>query len=409
VAIDAPAVPVATYRSVFGHAEFRVIFGATVLYGLGFQFEILGLSVLVYAQTRSPLLSALAFGIGFLPQVAGGALLTSLADRLRPRTAITAGLLVRAAPGLAIGLIPGLPIAAMLAIVGVAATVAPVFTAAAAGLLPDFFSGDSYVLARSIFGVTSSGTQLLGLGIGGGVLALLPARQLLLAAGAALTLAAVIVRLGLRRHAARAVSGGHGILRATIAGNAELLADRRIRNLLLAQWLPAWFVTGAESLIVPYVGSLHRPPSAASALLAALPIGMLVSDLVIGRFCRPALRNRLVFPLVALMGLPLLVFAGHPPLAVAGGLLGLAGTGFGYALGIQQAFLDSLPQELRGQAFGLNATGLMGGQGLSPPVAGALAGAVGVGAAMAAAGAATLVAAVALRRTLTGRGDMARP
>ena len=275
-------MPVATYRSVFGHAEFRVIFGATVLYGLGFQFEILGLSVLVYAQTRSPLLSALAFGIGFLPQVAGGALLTSLADRLRPRTAITAGLLVRAAPGLAIGLIPRLPIAAMLAIVGVAATVAPVFTAAAAGLLPDFFSGDSYVLARSIFGVTSSGTQLLGLGIGGGVLALLSARQLLLAAGAALTLAAVIVRLGLRRHAARAVSGGHGILRATIAGNAELLADRRIRNLLLAQWLPAWFVTGAESLIVPYVGSLHRPPSAASALLAALPIGMLVSDLVIG-------------------------------------------------------------------------------------------------------------------------------
>ena len=45
----------------------------------------------------------------------------------------------------------------------------------------------------------------------------------------------------------------------------------------------------------------------------------------------------------------------------------------------------------------------MGGQGLTPALAGALAAALGAAAAMAVAGAATVLAALALRRPLTGR------
>lgn len=81
----------------------------------------------------------------------------------------------------------------------------------------------------------------------------------------------------------------------------------------------------------------------------------------------------------------------------------LCGSGFAYQFGIQQAFLDSLPERRRGQGFGLNSTGAMGGQGLIPVAAGALAGALGAGPAMAIAGAATILSALALRRPLTGR------
>lgn len=73
-----------------------------------------------------------------------------------------------------------------------------------------------------------------------------------------------------------------------------------------------------------------------------------------------------------------------------------------YQLGIQQAFLDSVPERLRGQAFGLNSTGAMGGQGLLPLVVGALAGPLGTGPAMAMAGTATVLTAFALRAPLTG-------
>ena len=400
---------------MFAVGEFRVLFATLLMFVLGFEFEILGLSVLVYAQTRSAFWTALAFSMGFAPQVLGGALFTSLADRLPPRLLISAGLLTRAAPGLVIGLWPALPVPAMLALVAAAATATPLFTAAASAVLPDVLDGDRYVLGRSVFSLTGSATQIIGLGIGGAILAALPARRLLLAA-------AVVARVGLRPRPARTAwparsdseawpprgangRPARGIVRATMAGNLELLGDRTVRGLLLAQWLPAWFVTGAESLIVPYAGSLGLPPSAASPLLAATPAGMLLGDVVVGRFCRPAVRQRLAFPLAALMGAPLLVLAFRPPLPVTGTVLFACGFGFAYMLGVQQPFLDSLPDRLRGQGFGLNSTGMMTGQGLIPPVAGGLAAASGAGPAMAVAGAVTILAALLLRGPLTGRAS----
>ena len=430
----APA-PRTTYRSVFAVGQFRVLCASMFLYVLGFEFEILGLSVVVYAQTRSAFLAALAFAMGFGPQAIGGALFTSLADRLPPRAVITGGMLLRAVPGVLIGLAPGLPVAAMLVLVALAAMIAPVFSAAVSRMLPDVLDGDRYVLGRSVLSLTSAGTQIVGLGLGGAVLAVLSGRWLLLSAGCALVLSA-LVRLGLRPAAApgpgAALAGpsgpsgssgpssgssgpssgsssgparraSRGAVRATLAGNAELLADRRVRALLLAQWLPGMFVAGAESLIVPYTESLGHPAAAASPLLAAAPAGMLAGDVVIGRFCRPAMRRRLVFPLALLTGAPLLALFLHPPwLVVAAALFG-CGLGFGYMLGIQQAFLDSLPEGLRGQGFGLLSTGLMGGQGVTPPLAGALAAVAGPAAAMAATGAATVLATCCLRHSLTAR------
>jgi len=408
-----------TYRSVFAAGQFRVLFAAFTMYVLGFEFEILGLSVLVFTQTRSATLAALAFGIGFAPQAVGGALLTSLADRLPPRAVIGTGLLTRAVPGLVIGLWPGLPVAAMLALVAVAALVAPVFTAATSSLLPDVLDGDRYVLGRSVFNLMGSGTQILGLGIGGALLAIVPARWLLLAAGISLTLGAAVIRLGLRPHEARepyearephAARGGRpGVIGATLSGHVRLFADPVVRGLLLAQWLPAWFATGAESLIVPYTASLGHPASAAGPLLAAVPAGMVLGEVLIGRFCPPARRRRLAFPLVAAMGIPLLAFFCRPSLPLAGLALLVVGLGFAYQLGIQQAFLDSLPEQRRGQAFGLNSTGAMGGQGLIPPAAGALAALLGAGPAMAIAGVATVLAALALHRPLTGARLLANP
>jgi MFS family permease len=300
-----------------------MLFAAQLMYVLGFEFEILGLSVLVYAQTRSAFWTALAFSMGFAPQAVGGALFTSLADRLPPRAVIGAGLLTRAVPGLVIGLRPALPVPVMLALVAATAMAAPIFSAAISGLLPEVLGGDRYVLGRSVFNLTGSGAQIVGLGIGGAVLAVVPPRWLLLAAGVSLVAAAVIGRLGLRPRPLRPGRiGGRGVVcgvvRATVAGNIALFADREVRGLLLAQWLPAWFVTGAESLIVPYAGSLGRPASAAGPLLAAVPAGMVLGEVFVGRFAAPETRRRLAFPLAAGMGVPLLALAFRPPLPLAG-------------------------------------------------------------------------------------------
>lgn len=401
----------ATYRSVFAVGEFRLLFAGSFMYVLGFTFEILGLSVLVYAQTRSAFLAAFAYSAGFAPQVLGGALFTALADRLPPRTVITVGLLLRAMPGLLIGALPGMPVAVMVALVAAASSITPVFSAAISGVLPDVLDGDRYVLGRSVLGLLSSSGQILAVGAAGAILAVLPARWLLLAAGAGLVLSALI-RRGVRPRPARAAGpvSVSTTIRATMAGNRQLLGDRRIRGLMLALWLPLVFGSGAESLVVPYVISLGKPASAAGLLLAADPAGMMAGQWIVGRFCRPAVRERLAFPLALLTGLPWLLFPAHPPLAVAAVVMFAGGFGGAYILGIQQAFLDSVPPQLRGQAFGLNSTGAMLGQGMGPWLMGALAAILGPACAMAACGGTSIVCTLALFRSLIGRvAGPARP
>jgi hypothetical protein len=388
------------YRSLFASGQFRVLLAGTLMYGLGFTFEILGLSVLVYAETRSSFAAALAFGAGFAPQVVGGALFGSLADRLPPRLAITGGLLVRAMPGLAIGLAPSMPVPVMLGLVAATAMTAPVFSAAIARVLAAGLDGDRYVLARSVLDLTIAGTQILGLGLGGLILAVLPPRTLLLAAGSCVA-ASALIRTRVRPPTLRVEKkprGGNelrGVVRTSVTGNARLLADPRLRGLLLAYWLPPSMVTGAEALIVPYAGR------SAGVLLAASPAGMMAGEVVVGRFCRARTQQRLAFPLAVLTGAPLIALLAHPPLIVTWAMLFCCGAGFGYQIGTQRAFLDAVPADLRGQGFALRGTGVMAGQGLTPPLTGALSAVTGPASAMALAGVGDVLIALWLRGALS--------
>lgn len=142
---------------------------------------------------------------------------------------------------------------------------------------------------------------------------------------------------------------------------------------MLAQWLPVALVAGAEGLIVAYAGERRFAPGWYALLMGCLPVGMLVGDLLVGRFLRPPTRERLVVPLVALAGLPLIGFAAEPGVGVASCLLLVSGLGYAYGLGLQRPFLDALPQDGRGQAFGLAGSGSMTLQGVGPVCLGAVA------------------------------------
>lgn len=163
---------------------------------------------------------------------------------------------------------------------------------------------------------------------------------------------------------------------------------------MLAQWLPVAFVAGAEGLIVAYAGERRFAPGRYAVLMGCLPVGMLVGDLLVGRFLRPRNRERLVVPLVALAGLPLLGFAAEPGVGVSSCLLLLSGLGYAYGLGLQRPFLDALPEDGQGQAFGLIGSGSMTLQGVGPVCLGAVAAAgTGTGGAIALAGGAVVLTA----------------
>ncbi|WP_131738348.1 MFS transporter [Actinomadura roseirufa] len=390
-----PAARRATYRDALAEPRFRLLLGTRTLAIAADTLRMIALAVLVYGRTGSPLLAAVAYGIGFLPQLAGGALFGALADRMRPRPLIWGAYALEAAAAVVLALL-GPPVPAALALVAVVACATPVFAGASNRLVAEALPGDAYVLGRSLMGVGSAAAQLLGLAFGGVAVAALGARHALLVAAAGHVLAALLVRLRLPDLPPPGASGG-SLVRDSWAGNLRLLADPAVRTLLLAQWLPPAFVAGAEGLLVPYAEVRGYGGGAAPLLLACSAAGMLLGNLAGARLLGPAARERLVVPLMAAFGVPLAAFALPLPAAAAAALLLLSGCGFAYELGVQRPFVDALPEDGRGQAFGLLSTGLMTAQGIGPVVLGALAEAVTVGGALACAGAATLLTAVCLR------------
>lgn len=398
-AIAAPAER-ASYRSVLAERRFRLLFLTRSLAIGADTLRILALSVLVFTLTRSPFLAAVTFGAGFVPQAIGGTLLGALADRLRPRRLISAGYGLEAATAAVLAL-AHLPVAASLALVAAIACLTPVFSGASNRVVAEVLTGDAYVLGRSLANIASSAAQLAGLAAGGVAVAALGARHALLVTAACHLTAAAAIRLRLPNLPAPHRQTGErpgSILRQSLAGSRLLITDPAVRALMLANWLPPAFVTGAESVIVPYTARRGFPVGSSGLLLACLPTGMIMADIVVGRLVQPATRERLTLPLMLVTALPLLAFAVAAPLAVMAGLLVITGSGLAYTLGLQRRFLDAVPQPMLGQGFGLLTTGLMTLQGVGPVVFGAVAEVTGPGRAMALAGLATGAAAVLVVR-----------
>lgn len=402
----------ATYREVLAEPRFRLLFSTRTVAITADALRITTFSVLVFSSTGSALLSAVAFGIGFIPQLFGSLLLGSLADRLPPRALITGGYALTCATALLLAVVR-LPVAASLGVVALVSLATPVFHGASSRLVAQSLKGDAYVLGRSLSNIASAGAQVFGLALGGAAVAALGPRRSLAVSAVLYLGCAFAVRLRLPRlrvgesggtpgstggdsGADGGVDSGAdgGAVRASLRGAGLLLRDRTVRRLMLAQWLPVAFVAGAEGLIVAYAGERGFAPGRYAVLMGCLPVGMLVGDLLVGRFLRPRNRERLVVPLVALAGLPLLGFAAEPGVGVSSCLLLISGIGYAYGLGLQRPFLDALPQDGQGQAFGLLGSGSMTLQGVGPVCLGAAAAAgTGTGGAIALAGGAVALTA----------------
>ena len=73
-----------SYREVFAVGEFRALWSAQVLSYAGDRLAQVAIAILVYGRTHSAFLTALAYALTHLPPIAGGPLLSGLAD-LFPR------------------------------------------------------------------------------------------------------------------------------------------------------------------------------------------------------------------------------------------------------------------------------------------------------------------------------------
>ncbi|GLW21963.1 membrane protein [Microbispora amethystogenes] len=376
-----------TYRDLFRTPEFTPLFVFSSAQVAASTMSGLALGTLVYGTTRSPLLSALSmFGASF-SQVLGAVALMSAADRLPPRAAMT-GLALVFCGGTVVLAAPGLPLWALFAVVLGMGLAASLGSGVRFGLLNEILPRDGYLLGRSVLNMSAGVQQIVGFAAGGVlVTALSPRGTLLVGAGLDLV-AALVARWGLAARPPRAQ--GRPSPAETWRTNRRLWSSPARRRLYLALWVPNGLIVGCESLYVAY------DPRHAGTLFASAAAGMLAGDTLLGRFVPKWWRERLSAPLRLLLAVPYLVFLLRPALPLAVAAVVLASAGYSAGLLLQERLMAVTPEEMSGQALGLQSSGTMTMQGVGAAIAGSVAQLTSASAAMAAMAAVSVAVTLAL-------------
>jgi MFS family permease len=186
-----------SYREVFAIGEFRALWSAQVLSFAGDQFAQVAIAILVYGRTHSPFLTALAYALTYLPPIAGGPLLSGLADLFpRRRVMIVCDLFRVGTVGLMA--IPSLPFTALCVLLFCTVLTGVPFSSARAALMPDVLPGDKFVLGSAIGNITFQASQILGFVAGAAVVAVLDPHKTLGIDAVTFGLSALILLTGVR-------------------------------------------------------------------------------------------------------------------------------------------------------------------------------------------------------------------
>jgi predicted MFS family arabinose efflux permease len=386
----------ASYAAALARPEFRVLLAAATMAITGTVISAVVLTVLVFERTRSPLLSSLTFTLGFMPYVFAGTLLSGIVDRVPPRRLLASCTLGSAGLTAAMAL-PRMPVAVLLTLLVGTGTLGGIASATQGALVRSVVPEASYVPARSLIRIASQVAQVGGNPVGGLLLVAVSPGGAFLISSAALLAAASLARFGLGRYPVAGAADGTALLRDSLRGVRQVFSHVPLRRLLLLGWLVPMFSVAPESLAAPYIAGQHGSPALVGWWLAALPAGLIAGDLL-GVCCLSPQRQRRVMGLAAAASfVPYLAFFATPPIAVALPLLAGAGMGSMYSLGLDALVRHAAPEHLFARMMAVNTAGLLALQALGFALAGAVAGLIGPGRAIAGAGLCGIVIVICLR------------
>jgi predicted MFS family arabinose efflux permease len=361
----------ATFREVFAVAEFRALFGATMLSLVGDYFARVAVTVLIFSDTGSVLLSAAAFATSYLPWVAGGPVLAALAERYPYRQVMIICDLARMAL-VALMAFPGLPLPVLLLLLLGSSLLTPPFEAARSAILPQLLTGDHYVLAVSLRTMATQAALVLGYAVGGVITAVSPHGALMVNA-ATFGVSALLLWHGVRpRPAAKTKAQRESLLKEAGEGLRMVFGHRVMRPIALAVFGMVGILIVPEGLAAAWSAELGGGSRTAGLLLAAMPIGNVIG-VVLTRVVGPERRTALIKPFLLGGPLFLLPALAAPPTAVAFLLVVCAGVMNAVIVPLNGLFVSVLPADFRARAFGVMQGGIQITHAVAVLVAGALA------------------------------------
>ncbi|MGH3195144.1 MAG: MFS transporter, partial [Streptosporangiaceae bacterium] len=292
--------------------------------------------------------------------------------------------------------IPGMPLAAMVALLFVVTLAGAPFNSARAAIFPDVLSGDRYVVGTAVTVTTYQFAQVIGFAAGGTLVAFFGTRTSLVIDAVTFAASALIVRAWVQARPPAAVVPRHEpARRAGIFTGVRLVLARPALRTPLFFGLLAAFYNAPEGVAAPLAHAVGGGAVAVGVILAANALGQAIGTVTFSRFVAPATRLRFMGPLAISACGVLVLFFWKPDLYLSLLILVASGLCACYQLAANAVFVSAAPQEQRSQAFGLAQGGMSLGQGIVLIAAGAAAdhhsparviavcGAVGAGVALA--------------------------
>ncbi|MDT5040216.1 MAG: hypothetical protein QOE51_1201 [Actinoplanes sp.] len=367
-----------TFRDLFAISEYRAVYLALLINWLGDYLARAAITVLVYQQTSSVLLSAASFAVSYLPWLVGGPLLATLAERHPYRRVMVISDVIRMVM-IALVAIPGLPIPVILVVLFLGTLASPPTQAARSAMLPMLLNRERVVVALAVNATTIQAVQVIGYFAGATIATALNPRLAIAAVAVAFGLSALIVALGVRpRPAAVSAAGRSHLLTETAEGFRLVFGHRVLRAIALLVFSLTMFAIVPEGLAAAWAAQDNPDPATRGLdqgmIMAAPAVGWVIGGLVFSRLALPATRQRLIRPFAVLAPLALVPALAGPPAQVVAGLALVSGFAQGGLVPTLQAmFVLALPHGYRARAYGVMQGGLQLTQGGAVLVTGVLA------------------------------------
>jgi MFS family permease len=367
-----------TFRDLFSVSEYRAVYLALLVNWLGDYLARAAITVLVYQQTSSVLLSAASFAVSYLPWLVGGPLLAALAERYPYRRVMVISDLIRMFM-IALVAIPGLPVPVILVVLFLGTLASPPTQAARSAIMPLLLSRERVIVALAVNATTIQAVQVIGYFAGATIATALNPRLAIAAVAIAFGLSALIIALGVRhRPSASSRAQRTHLLRETGEGFRLVFGNRMLRAIALLVFTLTMFAIVPEGLAAAWAAQGNPDPTTRGIdqgmIMAAAPVGWVIGGLAVSRLASPAMRQRLIRPFAVLAPLALVPALTAPSAQIVAVLALVSGVAQGGLMPtLQGMFVLALPHGYRARAYGVMQGGMQLTQGGAVLVTGVLA------------------------------------
>lgn len=246
----------------------------------------------------------------------------------------------------------------------------------------------------SLISATGGIFQIIGFTLGGVVVGLAGPRVALGVDAVTFVVSAGLMRRALGAYRPLTERSGRVRAASVLAAVRIISGNRRLTGLIGLIWLFGFFLA-PEALAAPFAHQIGVGTTVVGVLIAADVVGSVIGALMIARIPRDR-RQRLVVPLAAATGVPLMASAVAPSLPSALLLWACSGVLASYMVVAQSLFTEAIPDAIRARVIGTASAGLQTSPGLGVLFAGGLAEFVTPSAAIAVSGALGTIGAIAI-------------